>query len=57
MGDFSYKTPFSISSSALLYEAVEKFKQHQIDNLLVLEDNLPIGMLDIQDFVKMGLIG
>jgi len=49
--------PFSISSSALLYEAVEKFKQHQIDNLLVLEDNLPIGMLDIQDFVKMGLIG
>jgi hypothetical protein len=36
---------------------VNIFKERQIDNIIVLENNLPIGFLDIQDFVQLGLIG
>jgi TalC/MipB family fructose-6-phosphate aldolase len=49
--------PVTINSDALLYEAVNIFKQRQIDNIIVLENNIPLGILDIQDLVKMGLIG
>jgi CBS domain-containing protein len=49
--------PVSVNADALLYEAVNIFNERQIDNIVVLEDNLPIGILDIQDLVKMGLLG
>jgi transaldolase len=54
--DFS-ASPVSINSDALLYEAVKMFKERQIDNIVVLENNLPVGILDIQDLVKLGLVG
>jgi transaldolase len=54
--DFS-ASPVSINSDALLYEAVRIFKERQIDNIVVLENNLPVGILDIQDLVKLGLVG
>ena len=54
--DFS-ASPVSINSDALLYEAVKIFKERQIDNIVVLENNLPVGILDIQDLVKLGLVG
>ena len=58
MGDAGFTTnPVSINADALLYEAVNVFNARQIDNIVVLEDNLPIGILDIQDLVKMGLLG
>ena len=49
--------PFTVNADALLYEAVNVFNAQQIDNVIVLEDNRPIGILDIQDLVKMGLLG
>ncbi|MCU0446075.1 MAG: CBS domain-containing protein [Microscillaceae bacterium] len=49
--------PITINSEALLYEAVKIFKEKGVDNIIVLENNLPVGMIDIQDFVKMNLIG
>lgn len=57
MGDFTYNEPLTVSANALLYEAVNIFKQKQVDNIVVLDNNAPIGMLDIQDLVKMGLVG
>jgi CBS domain-containing protein len=58
MGDAGYTAdPFTVNADALLYEAVNVFNAQQIDNVIVLEDNLPIGILDIQDLVKMGLLG
>ena len=51
------QNPVTISSDALLYEAVKIFKDRQIDNIIVLENNVPIGMVDIQDFVQLGLVG
>ena len=57
MSDFTYKAPITVSSDALLYDAVNIFKKEQIDNILVLENNHPTGILDIQDLVELGLIG
>ncbi|GJQ60462.1 MAG: CBS domain-containing protein [Candidatus Scalindua sp. AMX11] len=57
MSDFEYKKSVLINIDALLYEAVKIFKENQIDNIIVVENEQPLGMLDIQDFVKMGLIG
>lgn len=57
LSDFDFKYPITINADALLYQAVDLFKKHEIDNIVVLENNELFGMLDIQDFVKLGLIG
>ena len=57
MGDFVYKTPVTVNADAFLGDAITIFKNNRVDNILVLENNSPIGFLDIQDMVKMGLIG
>ncbi|NIA09102.1 MAG: CBS domain-containing protein [Nitrospiraceae bacterium] len=49
MSDFQYKPPLSIGSQEFLFKASELFKTHKVDNLLVVEDNRPVGLLDIQD--------
>ncbi len=43
------KTPKSIESSALLYEAANLFKKYKVDCLVVTEQGTTVGMLDIQD--------
>lgn len=53
----SFSEPKTISADALLYEAVDAFKKHQVDNIIVLEGESVIGMIDIQDFVDQNLIG
>ena len=58
MSELNYTaSPVTINADALLYEAVNIFKEREIDNIIVLENNVPLGILDIQDLVKMGLIG
>ncbi len=57
MSDFDYKTPITINADSLLYDVVNLFKQHKVDSFIVMEDNKPIGMLDIQDLVKLELVG
>ncbi len=54
--DFSDR-PVTVNADALVYEAVNLFNSHQIDNIVVLEDNVPAGILDIQDLVQLGLLG
>jgi len=49
MGDFTYNTPVSIESSALLNDAAGLFKSTKVDTILVTENGRPVGMLDIQD--------
>jgi TalC/MipB family fructose-6-phosphate aldolase len=49
MGDFEYKKPLSVSADALLNDAAALFKEHAVDNLLVLDGEKPVGILDIQD--------
>jgi TalC/MipB family fructose-6-phosphate aldolase len=49
--------PVSIGQDALLNEAVKLFKEFQVDTVVVLDGNRPSGVLDIQDIVKLGLLG
>lgn len=56
MSDFSYNQPITISGDSLLYDAVEVFKQKKVDNIIVLENDKLIGMIDVQDLIKMNLI-
>jgi transaldolase len=51
------ENPITISSDALLYDAMSKFESSQIDSIIVVEGGKPIGVLDIQDIVKLGIIG
>lgn len=49
------RKPFTIGPQALLMEAVELMSQHHLSELPVLEEERPIGMLDITDVI--GLTG
>lgn len=49
MGDMQYGTPISVDSNALLNDAAGIFKKTNVDTILVTENGMPVGMLDIQD--------
>ncbi len=49
LNDHEFKTPISIDANALLNEASIIFKKTNVDTILVTENGLPVGMLDIQD--------
>jgi TalC/MipB family fructose-6-phosphate aldolase len=51
------ESPKSVAHDALLDEAVKLFKQHGIDNIVVVDGAKPVGILDIQDLVRLGLLG
>ncbi len=51
------ENPKSVSKDALLDEAAKQFKAHRIDNVVVVDGAKPVGILDIQDLVRLGLIG
>ena len=51
------KTPLTLSADALLYQAVKVFQEHKVDNVVVVEADRPVGLLDVQDLVRMGLLG
>lgn len=57
LSELTFKEPLSISGEAILHEAAELFKKHKVDNLVVAENGKYEGMLDIQDLVKLNLIG
>lgn len=56
MSDFEYNAPIKISSSAVLQKAVDIFTEKKCDNIIVEEKGSPVGVLDIQDLVKLGLM-
>jgi len=56
MSEFSFNEPASINGDALLIDASDIFKKRKIDNIVVIENEKPVGMLDIQDLVKLNAI-
>jgi TalC/MipB family fructose-6-phosphate aldolase len=58
LGAIGYsENPKTIDREALLNEAVKLFKQHEVDSIIVVDGHRPCGVLDIQDLVKLGLLG
>jgi TalC/MipB family fructose-6-phosphate aldolase len=51
------KDPVTVPRSALLDEAVKLIKANEVDSVIVVDDTAPCGVLDIQDLVKLGLLG
>jgi len=51
------RDPVTVSRAALLDEAVKLIKQNEVDSVIVVDDTAPCGVLDIQDLVKLGLLG
>lgn len=49
--------PVTVLRSALLEVAVSLIKQNEVDSIVVVDDTSPCGVLDIQDLVKLGLLG
>ena len=56
VGQCMTPNPISIEGDALLQQAANIFNANQVDNIIVTENGLPIGMLDIQDMVKLDLM-
>jgi transaldolase len=50
-------SPVSIPKDSLLNEAVKLFKEFKVDSIVVVDGERPAGVLDIQDLVKLGLLG
>lgn len=58
LGDIGFsQSPKTIEREALLNDAVKLFKQHEVDSIIVVDGKRPCGVLDIQDLVKLGLLG
>ncbi len=51
------ESPVTIGRDALLDEAVKLFKEFEVDSIVVVDDAKPAGVLDIQDLVKLGILG
>ncbi|MBI80109.1 MAG: transaldolase family protein [Pseudomonadota bacterium] len=51
------KSPVIINSKANLEEAVKLFSKSEVDSIIVENNNKPEGILDIQDLIKLGLLG
>jgi len=56
VGECMTANPISIEGDSFLQKAADIFNANQVDNIIVTENGLPIGMLDIQDLVKLDLI-
>ena len=51
------RDPVTVSRAALLDDAVKLIKNNEVDSIVVVDDTAPCGVLDIQDLVKLGLLG
>ncbi len=43
--------PVTVEADALLYDASTIFKEKKFDNIVVVDNNQPVGILDIQDLI------
>lgn len=56
VGECMTPNAISIEGDAMLQKATDIFNANQVDNIIVTENGRPIGMLDIQDLVKLDLL-
>lgn len=56
MSDFDLKMPINVNIEDKLHVAVAVFKEKQVDNIIAVSGGKPVGMLDIQDLVKLEIL-
>ena len=52
LSELKANTPVMVTSDLSLMELTKIFKEKKVDNVIVTENNLPIGIVDIQDIIK-----
>ena len=52
LSELDPNSPISVGLNATLNEITNLFKAKEVDNLVVIEDNKPVGFIDIQDVLK-----
>jgi CBS domain-containing protein len=58
LGDLGFSgTPITIAADALLYDAMALFEKSHVDTIVVVENDKPVGIVDIQDIVSRDLFG
>jgi signal-transduction protein with cAMP-binding, CBS, and nucleotidyltransferase domain len=50
-------SPITVDREALLNDAVRIFKKNEVDSIVVVDGKKPVGVLDVQDLIKLGLLG
>ena len=50
-------SPITVDREALLNDAVRIFKKNEVDSIIVVDAKKPVGVLDVQDLIKLGLLG
>jgi TalC/MipB family fructose-6-phosphate aldolase len=50
-------SPVTVAHDALLNDAVKIFKSNELDSIIVVDGKKPVGVLDVQDLIKLGLLG
>jgi TalC/MipB family fructose-6-phosphate aldolase len=56
MDSFKLFEPITVDADDLLKNATAIFKEKQIDNIIVTDHQKPVGMLDVQDLVKLKVL-
>jgi signal-transduction protein with cAMP-binding, CBS, and nucleotidyltransferase domain len=51
------KVPHTLDRESLLNDAVKLFKKAEVDSIVVVDGARPVGVLDVQDLIKLGLLG
>ncbi len=56
VANFMTQNPITVESSSLAAEVINKIGKHRIDDVVVLLDGKPVGLVDTQDFARLKLI-
>jgi len=56
VADFMTKDPISVQSTSLAAEAVKMIGNHRIDDVVVMQGDIPVGLVDTQDFARLKLV-
>ena len=54
--DFMTTDPITVEAKSLAAEAVQKIGKHNIDDVVVIDEGKPVGLVDTQDFATLKLI-
>ena len=53
---FMTENPITVQAESLAAEVINKIGKHRIDDLVVLDGDIPVGLVDSQDFARLKLI-
>jgi len=56
MSEFKFNYPITIEADELIDEAARIIREKKVDNIVVTSQNRLLGMLDVQDLIKIKVL-